>query len=689
MPWAPRTTALSLIAVFSLTAAAVAQQRPMTLVDLLEVPRISDPQLSPDGRQAVYVRSGADWDENRRVGHIWRINTDGTGQIQMVSRNGARGPRWSPDGETIAFVASREDEEGTEDIAQIYLLPNRGGEARVLTNHATSVSSVSWAPSGAVLYFLAPDEKTGIEKKKTQAKDDVYIFDANYQQRHLWMVDVASGDEARVTRGDASILHYELSRDGTRLVYHRAPSPLFGERELGEVWVADADGSNTLRLTFNDVPEYDARLSQDNRHVLFVTSSNETFDYYYNDNLFVVPAAGGDPRMLTPEFPYEIVAARWGADEQSIFAVANMGVHTELFEIDVTTMAVTQLTDGEHAVRSWHYVSSVDQHLIQIDQPNRAGDLWIMDAEIGTVPTRITDVFGYLARDFKVPRQERIQWTGSDGIVVEGLVFYPIDYEPGRRYPLCVQTHGGPAASDKFGFQNWLNYVPVLASLGYVVFKPNYRGSTGYGDPFLRDMVGSYFSQSHLDVMTGVDHLIAQGLVDPDRMVKMGWSGGGHMTNKVITFTDRFKAASSGAGAANWVSMYAQSDVRTYRTPWFGGTPWQVDAPIDVYWDHSPLKDVSNVTTPTLFLVGENDARVPMPQSVEMYRALKSLGVPTHLYVAPREGHSWQELRHELFKMNVELDWFETHANERSYEWETAPDEEASRDALGSKPTLP
>ena len=141
-------------------------------------------------------------------------------------------------------------------------------------------------------------------------------------------------------------------------------------------------------------------------------------------------------------------------------------------------------------------------------------------------------------------------------------------------------------------------------------------------------MVNGYFKQAHLDVMTGTDAVIAMGLADPDKLVKMGWSAGGHMTNKIITFTDRFKAASSGAGAANWISMYAQSDHREFRTPWFGGTPWQKNAPIDMYWNHSPLKDVANVKTPTIFLVGEQDPRVPMPQSVEMYRALKYNGVP-------------------------------------------------------------
>ena len=246
-----------------------------------------------------------------------------------------------------------------------------------------------------------------------------------------------------------------------------------------------------------------------------------------------------------------------------------------------------------------------------------------------------------------------------------------------------VQTHGGPASSDQFGgLFSSSNYIPVLASLGYFVFKPNYRGSTGYGDDFLRNMVGSYFDQAHLDVMAGVDHLIGQGLVDEDRMVKMGWSAGGHMTNKIITHTDRFKAASSGAGAANWISMYAQSDVRTYRTPWFGGSPWEEDAPIDVYWEHSPLKDVSNVTTPTLFLVGQQDPRVPMPQSVEMWRGVKAQGVATHLWVAPREPHGWRELRHRLFKANVELDWFEQWAMDREWTWEQAPGSEEKPETI-------
>jgi dipeptidyl aminopeptidase/acylaminoacyl peptidase len=320
--------------------------------------------------------------------------------------------------------------------------------------------------------------------------------------------------------------------------------------------------------------------------------------------------------------------------------------------------------------------------VFQRDEALNAGDVWVMAAAGGS-PSRVTYLYDTLAKQFKLPKQERVEWKGADGVTVDGLLYYPLDYKAGQKYPLIVQTHGGPAAADQFGFGTWSTYTQVLAAKGYAVLKPNYRGSTGYGDEFLRDMVGHYFKNAHLDVMAGVDHLIKIGIADPDRLGKMGWSAGGHMTNKIITFTDRFKAASSGAGAANWVSMYGQSDVRTYRTPWFGGTPWQKDAPIDNYWENSPLKYVSNVKTPTIFLVGASDVRVPLPQSVEMHRGVKSNGVPTKLYVAPREPHGWQELRHQLFKVNVELEWFEQWITKRPYIWEQAPEEkkpESSRD---------
>jgi dipeptidyl aminopeptidase/acylaminoacyl peptidase len=175
------------------------------------------------------------------------------------------------------------------------------------------------------------------------------------------------------------------------------------------------------------------------------------------------------------------------------------------------------------------------------------------------------------------------------------------------------------------------------------------------------------------DIVAGVDHLVQTGVVDPDKLIVMGWSAGGTLVNKLVTMTDRFKAGSAGAGVANWTSLWAQTDNTSFRRTWFGGTPWQKNAPIEAFWSNSPLKDVSNVKTPTLFFAGEADIRVPPAQSIEMYRALKSLNVPTHLYIAPREGHLWGDLRHQIFKANAELEWFDKYALGRTYTWEQPP----------------
>ena len=611
-----RLRTLTLVGIVTgVVAAAQGQVRHrLTLVDLLNVPRITNPQLSPDGRQLVYQLASADWKAGKRIAHVWRVGVDGTGTVQMTDGAGEQGARWSPDGRTIVYIGKRGGEE-----SQIFEISNSGGEGHALTHHATSVSRLSWSPDGRELFFLAPDPKTPEQQQRDKAKDDVFAFDENYQEVHLWKFTLATRAETRLTSGDFSVLEYQLSQDGKKVAFERGPNPLLGYSGESEVWVMAADGSGALQLTRNAVPESGAMLSPDNSQVLFIAQANEQFDPYYNRKIFVVPAAGGRARVITPaSMSYEVERAQWSKDGQSILLLANMGMHAELFEMPAAGGALHQLTDGQHALAGWSMESG--HHAFILEEPENPGDVWVMDN--GAAPKRVTHVYDYLARDFAIARQEKVQWKGADGVTVEGLLFYPIDYQSGKRYPLAVQTHGGPQASDKFGFGFWEYYPQVLAAKGYAVLQPNYRGSTGYGDAFLRDMVGHYYKNAHLDVMAGVDELIRRGIADPDAMVKMGWSGGGHMTDKIITFTDRFKAASAGAGAANWISMYAESDTRIYRTPWFGGTPWQKDAPIDTYWNNSPLKDAAKVKTPTIFLVGQQDQRVPMPQSVEMYREL-------------------------------------------------------------------
>lgn len=653
-------------------APAVGQDAPgrqaMTIVDLIDVPSLSDPQLSSDGDEIAFVRSDADWDENGTVSHVWRVGADGRDLVQLTNgEHGESSPRWAPDGSRIAFVARR----GDDSVSQLYVIPNDGGEALRLTDHPTSVSRIAWSPDGRWIYFVAPEDKTEAEKAREKVHDNVYAFDESWKHRHLWRVPAAGGDSERVTEGDLTIGSFDFSRDGSWIVHQRAPSPRLDDGPLAELWLMRADGGDARRLTNNEIGEAGAELSPDGQRVLFVANSNEDFDFYYNDKIFTVPATGGTPEVLLPEFPHEISAAHWSRDGGSIYFLANTGVRQELFRVRGDGRNVQQLTDDDHVVGSWSYDPKLDRHAFVATSPTAAPDVWTMDD--GARTRQVTTIGRDLADRYRLPRAEVVRWKGEDGVEVEGILYYPLDYTEGQRYPLVVQTHGGPAASDKLGWFSSNNYVPVLAARGFAVLQPNYRGSTGYGDEFLRDMVGHYFNQAHKDVLAGVDYLIARGIADGERMAKMGWSAGGHMTNKMITYTDRFKAASSGAGAVDWVSMYAQSDTRVYRTPWFGGTPWEEDAPLERYLADSPLTEIYKARTPTLIFVGEADERVPMPQSIELYRALRANDVPTHLYVAPGQGHGWRELQQRLFKVNAELDWFEHYVRDRNYTWELSP----------------
>lgn len=668
-----RIPALVLVLATAIAVPVSAQdRRPLGVVDMIALPSIGDPQLSPDGTTVLFVMDGPDWKANRRVGHVHRIKADGSDQVQLTfGERGETSPRWSPDGRRIAFLARR----GDDATSQIYVLDADGGEARRITNHPTAPGDLTWSPDSRLLFFTAANAASAAAKEKKRLQDDVFAFEeTNFEQEHLWVTDL-DGKTTQVSFGNYSITGYTLSADGSTVACTRAPSPLLEHMRFSEVWVMDANGGNARRLTTNEVNESEPRVSPDGQQVLFTSDANERFDAYYNDKLFLAPRQGGAARVLLPDVPYQVMNAQWTADGKAIVFLANHGVHTELMKIDVATRAVTALTSGEHTVGAWRMQASTGTQVFTVNTAQHPAEVYLMPA--GAPMRQVTHVHDDIARRFAVARQERLTWKGQDGVTVEGLLYYPTNYEPGRRYPLLVFTHGGPASSDTFGFSP---EAQVYAGKGYAVLRPNYRGSTGYGDAFLRDMIKGYFKQAHLDVLAGADAVIAMGLADPDKLIKKGWSAGGHMTNKLITFTNRFKAASSGAGAANWISMYAQSDHRAFRTPWFGGTPWQANAPIDLYWEHSPLRFASNVKTPTLFLVGQEDPRVPMPQSVEMYRALKYNGVPTRLWVAPREGHGWSELRHVLFRVQVELEWFQKWLSSGDYTWEVAP---------GDPPALP
>ena len=641
-------------------------KRAMTAVDLLNIPRIDDPQMSGDGRRIVFSMRTTDWPGNRRVSQIWRVDADGSGLRRLTSIDaGAAGARWSPDGTTIAFLSR----------GQIWVMSAQGGGARQISQHATNVADLAWHPDGGSIYFVASDPPTDEQRERDRLRGDIRVLDAA-PLRHLWKLVVTDRKETRITGGEYSIASYKIAPNGDRIIVSRRPTPLPADADLSELWSLAADGSNPLQLTKNRIPEASGELSPDGSKVLFLARANPREQPYYNAAVFIVDSRGGKVRAVTPDFAHEVLAAGWSTDSKSIWAVVNMGVHSQLFRIDAASGRRTQLTKGDHSIIGEPYWSVVnDRQVFVIDEPERIGEIWTYSTA-AAAPVRVTHVYNYLARTFALPRQERIQWKGIDGVTIEGILSYPIGYEAGRRYPVVVQLHGGPEASDRFGWGSILyNYQPAWAGRGYAVLRPNYRGSSGYGNAFYREPIGGYFKNSHLDVLAGVDKVMAMGVGDGDRLAVMGWSAGGHLVNKLITFTSRFKAASSGAGVSNWISLYGQSDTRSERELWLGGSLWQKNAPILTYWEHSPLKYITSARTPTLFLAGENDSRVPMAQAVEIHRALKALGVPTELHIAPNEPHDWAQPRHQLHKMNAEMQWFDKYVRSASYAAESVPKE--------------
>jgi dipeptidyl aminopeptidase/acylaminoacyl peptidase len=275
--------------------------------------------------------------------------------------------------------------------------------------------------------------------------------------------------------------------------------------------------------------------------------------------------------------------------------------------------------------------------------------------------TQLTDANPQI-RNLLLGAQEEITWKSKDGAMVGGVLVKPVGYQSGQRYPLIVAIHGGPASADVLGFNGGYGS-QVYAGAGYVVLRPNYRGSTNSGQKHKPDIDGNYFAPGYDDIMAGVDHLIAQGIADPDRMGALGWSAGGHWSNWLLVQTDRFKAISSGAGTSNWISMYAQSDVQRNRQFYLGNKLPYDD--FEAYWSQSPLKYVRNARTPTMIHVVEGDPRVPSPQSVELHMALTQLGVPTELFMYPGSSHGIPDPRNRLVKAMSEMAWMDYYVRDK------------------------
>lgn len=632
-------------------------------VTFVAIPRLGDPSLSPDGEKLLLVRTTVDWSINKSIDNYQLVDVE-SGAVENLPHWQKEGASlsdgmWSPDGKGFLTLLKREGDENR--AAYFYDITTRA--LHKVLDHVEDIGDITWANDGKTFYFRAERHD---DRPKNIRRLAIEPFDVS-TPRELWKYDLSKELAELILAGGFSVRNYSLSLDGSQIIYSRMPEgPQYDSYLDREVWLHDITAGASSRLTSNRYRETSAKLSPSGSQFAYLATVNKKGEGYYEDNLFVQDVGTFKPRLLMPDQPMEILDFAWHKNGQSILFLANTGLRSDLFSVNLKDSKWTRLTNGDHAIAQWQYHAETGRHVALIVDAKTPGEVHIKPSD--KVPFRkVTSEYDRWSQTVKLPKQTAFSWTGRDGTPLEGLLVHPVGYQSGEKVPLVTITHGGPRTSSQFGAWNRSRYVSVLAHQGYAIFLPNHRGGTGYGDAFMRDMVGNYFNNAHLDILDGIDALISTGIADPDRLIKMGWSAGGHMTNKMITFTNRFKAASSGAGASDWISMYGESDVRHNRTPWFGGSPWQKDAPIENYVRQSPLKDAWKVKTPTLFFNGERDVRVPPTQEIMMYRGVRAAGVPTELYIAPGEPHGFRKPLHQLFKINKELEWFAKYVLETNY----------------------
>lgn len=678
---------LPVLATEAETTTADTDQSPLlwTAEHQMRFHQVIDTAISPDGSRIAFVVRQPIMDEKHSEyrSQIWLahaassgassadgsgVSAEGPNARQLTWRDeSSTSPAFSPDGKTLVFLSKKPGSQSNGDSddgpkTQVWALPLDGGESREITAAETGVNAFSFSPSGDRIAFLATDPESEETKKAKKEKSFVERVDQDFQLSRLWVVafDPAATElpEAKQLGSEPEVHTSDLdwSPNGSKIVIAHQVDPRINTGMIaGDLSIVDA--TTGLRRSLVDWPGNDRqpRWSPDGRSIAFVSHGGSVERVGLGD-VYLVDAAGGAPRALahTPDRNATIVdwtehgaillSESWHT-ERGLFLLPADGEAPRRVDLGGALIGAASLASASPAVAFTREGSATPEN--------------VFVARFGSgEPQQLSD----LHADLEIPsmgRTEKIHWRSADGMEMEGLLTYPVGYRAGDRPPLVLNIHGGPAGaySESFTGAPSIYMLQTFAQSGYAILRPNPRGSTAYGKDFRYANVRDWCMGDYDDVSTGVDAVLERGLADPDRLFVMGWSYGGYMTSCVVSRTDRFRAASMGAGLPNLVSMVHTTDIPDYLVAHQGGKELWED--YESYMRHSAMFKLEEITTPTQILHGERDLRVPLGQGQEFYVALGRKGVPTEMVVYPRTPHGPQEPKLLMDVTGRILAWFE------------------------------
>lgn len=670
---------------FVVAGLATAQPAPrgITPEDYFSFEFISDPNISPDGKLVAYVLTRVDRAQNRRNSSIWMVGTDGSRAAWQftTSPQSSTSPRWSPDGKSLAFLSSRPESTpapaagaaatGTADAprTQVYVLSMNGGEAKRITNLKNGVSVFRWSPDGTrfvAVSRIGPGDGRPENKDRSDVrhyKNTSYKFnDTGWfddRRAHLWVVEMKSGSAKQITEGDNwNDSDPQWSPDGTRLAFvSNRTGKEYEENRNTDVWVISAEGGKLTKISDHDEADNQPRWSPDGKWIAF---TGELHDRDH-PKIFLAPSTGGAPSQLAANGLDLIPGGlEWSDDGKSLYFETGVKGENHLFRVDVPAKSVTQVTSGPRAVRSVDFNWRTKTIVYEANDFKHLDDLYVADLD-GRNERKLTNLNEALWKQLQLADVERFTYKSADDWDVDGFLVKPIGWKEGKKYPLILSIHGGPAG--QYGV-DWYHEFQVYAAKGYAVLFTNPRGSTGYGQKFERGIFNEWGGKDYQDIMNGLDAALKKyPWIDQDRMGVTGGSYGGFMTNWILGHTDRFKAAVTLRSLSNFISDDGTRDGAYGHSPDFGGDIFQK---FELYWDRSPLKYARNVKTPTLILHSDNDYRVPIEQGEQWFRALKHFGVTAEIVFFPRENHNLTrtgEPKHLVESLNWQLYWFDRFLN--------------------------